>query len=42
MPIPVIFKFPTVHELGNYMEWENNKLVEEAGDDKTTFELVNL
>jgi len=42
MPVPVIFKFPTVHELSNYLEWENNKSAEEAEDDETTFELINL
>jgi acyl-CoA synthetase (AMP-forming)/AMP-acid ligase II/acyl carrier protein len=41
VPIPVIFQFPTIHELANYIEWENDK--EETGDnDTTTFELISL
>ena len=45
MPVPVLFKFPTIQGLSNYLEWEAGKETKDATDaedDETTFELINL
>ncbi|MEO6230170.1 MAG: amino acid adenylation domain-containing protein [Ferruginibacter sp.] len=39
IPIPVLFQFPTISELGNYMDWENN---DESEEDSSTFEVINI
>ena len=40
IPIPVLFQFPTVRELANYMDWENTSSTGE--EDESTFEIINL
>ena len=40
IPIPVIFKFRTIHQLAEYIEWETE--TKEQDNDTTTFELINL
>ena len=43
IPIPAVFSFSTIHELSNYLEWENGNATEEGDDDETTtFEVINL
>lgn len=39
IPIPVLFQFPTIGELSNYMDWENN---DESEEDSSTFEVINI
>jgi len=40
IPIPVLFQFPTISELANYMDWENTSSSSE--EDESTFEIINL
>jgi acyl-coenzyme A synthetase/AMP-(fatty) acid ligase/acyl carrier protein len=44
VPVPVIFKFPTIRELAGYIEWETNAIYpEEDGDgEANTVEIINL
>ncbi|MBE7174330.1 MAG: amino acid adenylation domain-containing protein [Williamsia sp.] len=41
IPIPVIFKFSTIEELGNYLEWEND-LQQEEDEETAAFQLVKI
>lgn len=41
IPIPAIFKFSNIQELGSYLEWEND-LQQEEDNDAAAFELIKI